>query len=138
MRLFGRRSDAPAPLPHATGDAPSPPLPSEVAVLTQPTTRFRVSDIYMITGIGCVAVGVIEQGTIRPPVVLRIVHSPTAPSDGTAHRVRVVQAEAHHAAQAEVFPGMTVGLALRAGDGPAVPPKVLRGWLAKGDLLVSE
>lgn len=138
MRLFGRRSDAPSPPRNPNADPLSTPLPSEVAVLTHPTTRFRVSDIYMITGIGCVAVGVLEQGTIRPPVVLRIVHSSTALSDGTAHRVRVVQAEAHHAAQAEVFPGMTVGLALRAGDGPAVPPKVLRGWLAKGDLLVAE
>jgi GTPase len=98
----------------------------------------RVKDLYVIKGLGLVAVGVIEAGTLRPPVDLRVV--PGDDRVGAPSAVRVKSAMAHHTPVEVATVGMSVGLELRGAGGEALPvPKGFRAVapVRVGDRLIS-
>ncbi|HEV8049674.1 MAG TPA: hypothetical protein VGP88_03670 [Thermoplasmata archaeon] len=110
--------------------------------------RFRVDDVFSITGLGCVVVGEVEEGTLRPPCPMQLV--PVAPRGDAPGSVMVAGAMAHHKEVAEVGSGTKAGLTLRgiAGDPLWPVPSAARfplqvsvpvsRWpVRKGDRLIS-
>ena len=94
--------------------------------------RFRIEDVYSITGLGCVAVGMMEVGSIRVTDSLRVTPGPGSTSAPAL--VTVGGIEAHRKELSVAPPGERVGLVLRA-----VSPG---SWghrydLRKGDLLTT-
>lgn len=138
---WGKKEAASAPqpamteTPAASGEyAASPatvvsdaPLPAD--------TRFRVDAVYTITGTGCVLVGEVEQGSIRPPVSMRAVR--VVDGAETSIPVQVVSAMAHHKQVAELLPGVPAGLQLRGIKENRALFARERYPVAKGDRLVS-
>ncbi len=99
------------------------------------SVRFRVQDVYTITGIGCVVVGQVEAGEIRPDDTFVVL-------DGTTGAlrpllVRVTGITAHRESIASLRPGTSAGLAIRR-----VTPetghltRIDKHELRRGDLLV--
>ena len=98
-------------------------------------TRFRVDDVYTITGLGCVLVGEVEQGSIRPPTSMRLLHG--ADGAAVAIPVEVVSIMAHRKPVAELLPGTSAGLQVRGIETNPSPFARTRYLVAKGDRLVS-
>lgn len=116
------------------GAVPAPtPLPGDAPLAN--AARFRVDDVYTITGLGCVLVGEVEEGSIRPPVPMRILHV----VDGAEEviPVQVVSVMAHRQPVAELFPGTPAGLQLRGLREDRSPLARSRYPVGKGDRLVS-
>lgn len=115
---------------------PAPPPPTD-APLADPSAplRFRIDDVYTITGLGCVAVGEVIDGAIRVPMSARRIR----PSGAVASEMRVTikSAQAHHQPVTEVRPGTSVGLQL--GGVPRMASPLARHFydVVKGDELVN-
>ncbi len=127
---WGRRTPPAGQVVFPVSEAPSPS--DEAPLVSDP--RFRVQDIYTITGVGCVLVGELEAGELRPPTVLRVL------DDGGARRdvvVRMVQIMAHRAEQPVLRPGTSAGLTVRGmGRWEGRNPRELKQAFLRGDLLV--
>ena len=132
----GPQAEAPAP-PEPLSFPEAGPLasgPGGPGAPLQGTARFRIDAVYNITGIGCIAAGVLLEGTLRFPVDLSIVPGPgsiTPPG-----RVQAVSAMAQRNEVTDLWPGVSAGLKLR---GVAKLPGTglqVRWNLRKGDFLV--
>lgn len=115
------------PLPSTTGRTGDSPLPGAV--------RFRVDNVYTITGTGYVVVGEVVEGMLRTPTTLNLVTA--TPRSGAPASIQVAGAMAHHKVISEIAPGSPVALTLRG-----LPPVTLvfgksRCPVVKGDYLVS-
>ena len=122
------------------GDA-EPPLPSSVREPTgapsSGSVTLRIDKILTIYGEGCVVVGKVIEGILRPSLTLRVVTN--APRPDVPDSVQVVMATADHKAVAELAPGTPAGLPLRDVRGLRVlPGSVMRKWFVEvGDMLVA-
>lgn len=97
--------------------------------------RFRIHDVYTITGEGCVVVGELESGEIRPNDAFRVI-------DGATGAVRpllvhVTKMMAHREPVAVLRPGTKAGMTIRR----LTPEtghftRVEKHEVAQGDLLV--
>lgn len=83
--------------------APEAPLSS--------VTRFRVENVYTITGLGCIVVGTVEEGSIRPPAPMRLVR--VVDGAEVAIPVEVVEVMVNKQPVTELLPGIRAGMRLR-------------------------
>jgi len=99
--------------------------------------QFRVDAVYSITGEGCVAVGQVESGTLRPPATLRLVTA--QPRPGAPKSLVVMRASAHRKIVALVAAGTPAALTLRGVDGELLlrASNGKRWPIERGDRLVA-
>jgi len=99
--------------------------------------RFRVENVYSIMGEGCMVAGIVESGTVRPPVQLRIEPGPSSPSE--ARVIDVVKVVVRRRPTVEVGVGEKAGFTLRGLPGGLIlPGSIRRDWeIRAGDYLVS-
>lgn len=115
------------PLPSTADPSRDSPLPGAV--------KFRVDDVYSITGTGCVVVGEVVEGILRTPITLNLV--PPTPRPGAPKSVQVAGGMVHRKEVSEIAPGTPVGLTLRGLDPVVQGFGGVRWPVVKGDYLVA-
>jgi translation elongation factor EF-Tu-like GTPase len=123
------------PIPSLESGATDPPVAGPVT--------FRIDDVYTIKGEGCVAVGQVVDGILRPPTTMRLVTSRPRPE--APFSVEVVKVTARRKAVGELASGTPAGLTLRGVEVDGyrahtfLEPRSLTGrWpVQKGDRLES-
>jgi elongation factor 1-alpha len=112
MPWFKRRDppQTPAGPPTTPPRADPPPLRSESGADpgTPPPVRFRIEDVYAITGLGPVLVGEVESGMLRAGQQLKLAPGPG--SKTVPRSVQTVSVEANHRIIAEAGPGTRIGV----------------------------
>jgi len=135
---WGRKDPPPSTAPGEPSDPGTPEFLRPGAPLRSPdgaAARFRVQDIYTITGIGCVVVGELESGEIRPNDAFRVIEGATGAMRPLL--LQVTKMEAQREVLAVLRPGTKAGLVVRrltpeTGHFTRVESRELR----RGDVLV--